>query len=49
MRTNLFFKVQVEHDENETPERVAAEIARQIEKNYVVRYAELSSFTTVES
>ena len=49
MRTNLFFKVQVEHDEDESPERVASEIARQIEKNYVVRYAELSSFTKVEN
>ncbi len=49
MRTNMFFKVQVEHDADEMPERLAAEIARQIEKIYIVRYAELSSFTTVEN
>ena len=49
MRTNLFFKVQVEHDADETPERVAREIARQIQKIYVVRSAELSHFTAVEN
>ncbi|MDE3195552.1 MAG: hypothetical protein KGN84_04365 [Acidobacteriota bacterium] len=42
MRTNLFLKVVIEHDKNETPEKLAAELCRQLEKNYVVRRAELS-------
>jgi hypothetical protein len=48
MRTNLFIKVLVEHDSKESPEKIGAEICRQIEKNYVVRDAELSSFAPVE-
>jgi len=43
VRTHLFFKVEVEHDEDETPEKVGREIARQIEKLYVVRAVELCS------
>jgi len=42
MRTNLFIKVVVEHDMKEKPEKLAAELCRQLEKNYVVRKAELS-------
>jgi hypothetical protein len=42
MRTNLFLKVVVEHDSSEKPEKVAAELCRQLEKNFVVRRAELS-------
>ena len=42
-RVDLYIKVEVELDEDEKPERVAAEICRQIEKLYVVRSAELSS------
>jgi hypothetical protein len=48
MRTSLFIKVIVEHDENEAPEKVGAELCRQLEKNYVVRAAELSSVSRVE-
>jgi hypothetical protein len=47
-RSNLFFKVQVEHDPEEKPERIAGEICRQLLKLYGVRDAELSSFTKVE-
>lgn len=47
-RSNLFFKVQVEHDPEEKPERIAGEICRQLLKFYGVRDAELSSFTKVE-
>jgi hypothetical protein len=47
-RTNLFFKVDIEHDENEAPEKLGAEICRQLLKIYGVRDAELSSFTPVE-
>jgi hypothetical protein len=45
-RVDLYIKVEVELDEDEKPERVAAEICRQIEKNYFVRSAELSSTIT---
>ena len=48
MRTNLFFKVEIEHDEEEPPERLGLEICRQLLKIYGVRSAELSSFTSGE-
>jgi hypothetical protein len=48
MRTNLFIKVIVEHDKRETPEKLGAELCRQLEKNYIVRDAELSSYSPVE-
>jgi hypothetical protein len=45
-RTDLYFKVVLDHDDEETPERVAAEICRQIEGVYGVRAAELSNYVT---
>jgi len=48
-RTNLFFKVEVEHDPHETPEHLGQEICRYLLRLYGVRQAELSNFTTVES
>ena len=48
MRTNLFIKVVVEHDEEESPERVGTELCRLLERNFFVREAELASFATVE-
>ncbi len=42
-RTDLFIKVEIEHDESEPPERLAAEICRRVLKVYGVRAAELSS------
>jgi hypothetical protein len=48
MRTNLFIKVVVEHDEKEEPEKLGAELCRQLERNYIVRDAELSSFSSGE-
>ncbi|MDP9170484.1 MAG: hypothetical protein M3N54_07705 [Acidobacteriota bacterium] len=48
MRTNIFIKVLVEHDAREKPEKLGAELCRQLEKNYIVRNAELSTFTSVE-
>jgi hypothetical protein len=48
MRTNLFIKVVVEHEEKESPERLGAELCRQLERNYIVREAELANFTRVE-
>jgi hypothetical protein len=44
-RTDLFIKVEIEHDEREKPERLAAEICRQVMKVYGVRAAELSHYT----
>jgi hypothetical protein len=48
MRTNLFLKVVVEHEPKEDPVKLGAELCRQLERNYVVRDAELSSFATVD-
>jgi hypothetical protein len=45
-RTDLFLKVQVDHDPGERPERLAEEICRAILKIYGVRSAELSSFVS---
>ena len=44
----LYIKVEVELDETETPDRVAREICRTVEKIYVVRSAELSSAVAKE-
>jgi hypothetical protein len=46
--TNLFIKVEIEHDEEEDPRKLGAEICRQILKVYGVRSAEVSNFTAVE-
>jgi len=46
--TNLFIKVEIEHDEDEAPERLGREICRQVLKIYGVRSAEVSNFTSVE-
>jgi len=48
MRTNLYLKVIVEHDDKETPERLGAELCRQLERNFMVRDAELTSYAPVE-
>ena len=48
MRTNLFIKVLVEHDAEEPPERLGTELCRLLERNYVVREAELASFAAAE-
>ena len=46
--TNLFFKVEIEHDPQEKPERIGDEICRRLLKVYGVRLAELTNFTTLE-
>jgi hypothetical protein len=46
--TDLYFKVRVEHEDDEKPERLGSEICRQITKVYGVESAELSHFTPVE-
>lgn len=47
-RTNLFFKVELEHEPEEKPERLGDEICRRLLKVYGVRIAELTNFTTLE-
>jgi len=47
-RTNLFFKVEVEHDADENPQRIGAEITRHLKKLYGVIDVELSNITTDE-
>jgi hypothetical protein len=42
-RMDLYFKVEIELDEDERPEKVAEEIRRALQKIYVVRSAELSN------
>ena len=42
-RLDLYVKVELELDEDETPDRIAGEICRHIEKLYGVRSAEVSS------
>ena len=47
-RTNLFFKVEIEHDPEEKPERIGDEICRRLLKFYGVRTVEFSNFTKLE-
>ena len=50
IRTNLFFKVEIEHHRDEPPDRLGREICRQIMKFHGVRVreAELTHFTKAE-
>jgi hypothetical protein len=45
-RTDIFLKVTVDHGADESPQRLANEIVRQVSKVYGVRKAELSNFVT---
>ena len=47
-RTNLFFKVEIEHDEEDSPQKLGQEIRRQLLKVYGVQEVELSSYSTLE-
>jgi hypothetical protein len=47
-RSDLFLKVEIDHDQKDTPKKLGDEICRLILKFYGVRSAELSSFTTTE-
>jgi hypothetical protein len=48
-RTDLYLKVEIDLDEREQPERLAAEICRQIRKVYGVRSAEISNIIEREN
>ena len=45
-RTDIYVKVVIDHDEQDKPERLAAEICRQIENVYGVRAAEMTNYVT---
>jgi hypothetical protein len=47
-RSNLFFKVEVEHDSGENPQRIGDEIRRHLKKLYGVLDVELSNITAEE-
>jgi len=47
VRTCLFLKLEVDHDEHETAEQLAGEICRRLRKFHGVRLAELSSSYSV--
>lgn len=47
-RTNLFFKVEVEHEADENPEKFGEELRQRLMKFYGVRSVELSNFTSQE-
>ena len=47
-RTNLFFKVEIEHEPDDNPEKIGNEICRQLAKFYGVREVELSNYSAVE-
>jgi hypothetical protein len=45
-RTDMYIKVVLDHDEDESMERLGAEICRQVEKVYGVRKAEMTNYVT---
>jgi len=46
--SNLYFKVELEHDTDENPERIAGEIRRQLLRFYGVREVEVSNIAVIE-
>jgi hypothetical protein len=47
-RIDLYLKVELDLPENERPEKLAAEICRQLKKIYGVRNAEVQNMVSVE-
>jgi hypothetical protein len=45
-RTDLYIKVTIDHDADESPDRLGREICRQVEKVYGVRTAEVQNYLT---
>jgi hypothetical protein len=43
-RTDIYLKVEVDHDAEENPEVLASELVRQLKRLYVVRNAEMTNF-----
>ncbi len=48
VRTNLYIKVELDHEKDDDLKRIAEEIVRQIRKNYNVRQAEIMSLSDHE-
>jgi len=48
VRTNLYVKVELDHEKEDDLKRIAEEIVRQIRKNYNVRQAEIMSLSEHE-
>ena len=48
-RSDLYLKIELDIDEDERPEKLAAEICRMIRKVYGVRTAEVSSLIEKDS
>ncbi len=46
MRTDVYLKIVVEHYPPDSPQKIAADICRQVEKVYGVRRAELSNIVS---
>jgi hypothetical protein len=44
----LYIKVELDYEKEDDPARIAAEIVRQLRKNYNVRAAEVMSLSTDE-
>ena len=44
--TDLYLKVELEHADDEPPQRLAAEISRRVEKLYGVRAVEVSNLVS---
>jgi hypothetical protein len=45
-RSDLYIKVVIDHDAEDNPQKLAAEVCRQVEKVYGVRSAELTNYLT---
>jgi len=45
-RSDVYLKIQLDHLDEEKPQRLAAEICRQVKKIYGVRSAEVSSIVS---
>jgi phosphoribosylformylglycinamidine (FGAM) synthase PurS component len=45
-RTDLYLKLELDHETDEKPERLASDICRQLLKLYSVRSAEVSNLIT---
>jgi hypothetical protein len=48
-RTDLYIKVVIDHDEDDTPQKLGDEVCRQVSKVYGVRTAELTNYLTRET
>jgi hypothetical protein len=42
-RTDIYIKVEVDHDKEETADAIGSELVRQLKKLYVVRRAEVTN------